>query len=199
MTRPVLTRKRMKHCWHKHREASTSLYRIRVRMSSAPDCAEATFMDLASSLTWSRVLVQPFDVARHCRRVFGTNRGWATRRISDFDCIVAYSAPHHPEASTLSAGLARRTGYRLRRPASNHRQLAGRLRNAVRFRSQVRRIFGPLPDDSICSSLTAIAIVFVAALVHSTLGFGTALVAMPLLVTVVIVAVADATGRADDS
>lgn len=38
--------------------------------------------------------------------------------------------------------------------------------------------------------LTVIAIVFVAALVHSTLGFGTALVAMPLLVTVVNVEVA---------
>ncbi len=37
---------------------------------------------------------------------------------------------------------------------------------------------------------TVVAIVFVAALVHSTLGFGTALVAMPLLVTVVNVEVA---------
>lgn len=38
--------------------------------------------------------------------------------------------------------------------------------------------------------LTVIAIVFLAALVHSTLGFGTALVAMPLLVTVLDVNVA---------
>lgn len=38
--------------------------------------------------------------------------------------------------------------------------------------------------------LTVVAIVFMAALVHSTLGFGTALVAMPLLVTVLDVDVA---------
>lgn len=38
--------------------------------------------------------------------------------------------------------------------------------------------------------LTVVAIVFMAALVHSTLGFGTALVAMPLLVTVLDVNVA---------
>lgn len=38
--------------------------------------------------------------------------------------------------------------------------------------------------------LTVVAIVFLAALVHSTLGFGTALVAMPLLVTVLDVDVA---------
>lgn len=38
--------------------------------------------------------------------------------------------------------------------------------------------------------LTVVAIVFVAALVHSTLGFGTALVAMPMLVTVLDVEVA---------
>ena len=38
--------------------------------------------------------------------------------------------------------------------------------------------------------LTVIAVVFMAALVHSTLGFGTALVAMPLLVTVLDVDVA---------
>ena len=38
--------------------------------------------------------------------------------------------------------------------------------------------------------LTVVAIVFLAALVHSTLGFGTALVAMPLLVTVLDVNVA---------
>lgn len=38
--------------------------------------------------------------------------------------------------------------------------------------------------------LTVVAIVFVAALVHSTLGFGTALVAMPMLVTILDVEVA---------
>ena len=38
--------------------------------------------------------------------------------------------------------------------------------------------------------LTVVAIVFISALVHSTLGFGTALVAMPLLVTVLDVNVA---------